>query len=372
MLFSAALIVKNEEKFLEPCLVSIRDLVDETVIVDTGSTDRTREIALEYGAKVYEFKWSDDFAAARNFALNLTHGQWILYIDADERVRPGELDVLRERLSDDSYMAYTVHLHPRKGFTSYPELRIFRNDPRIRFQGRMHENIWPGIHLYRSQEGGRIGASEVILDHEGYEGDQHHKHQRNLPLLRKALQEDPERIFSWCHLANVYLALGKERSARKAWNKALGLVKNKKMLQSEDSLPYIGLIQWGLSRRREVWELLNEALDRFPTNLQLHWLHGQALMSEEEYEKAIEVFEHILSCGETGAYDHAISYDTRLFSEIPLSSLAACCFKLGRYRESGHYFELARTYAPDNLEYRVKRELCAMLERSNSPAGQVT
>ena len=89
MLFSAALIVKNEEELLEQCLRSLQGLVDETVVVDTGSTDRTQIIAQEYGARLYEFKWRNDFAAARNHALNQVRGEWVLYIDADERVRPG-------------------------------------------------------------------------------------------------------------------------------------------------------------------------------------------------------------------------------------------------------------------------------------------
>jgi glycosyltransferase involved in cell wall biosynthesis len=365
MLFSAVLIVKNEEKFLEQCLLSVQGLVDETVIVDTGSTDRTQAIAMAHGANLHHFKWINDFAAARNYALSLAGGQWILYIDADERVRPGDIARLRQQLSDPSFMAYTVQLHPRIGFTPYPELRIFRNDPRICFYGRMHENIWQGINRYRSQAGGRIGASELVLDHEGYEGDQHHKHQRNLPLLRRALRDDPGRVFSWCHLANIYLALGKEKNAKKAWKRALELVKKKRFfLLAEDSLPYQGLIQLGLNQGHDVGGLLNEALSLFPTNLQLHCLHGKILMLKERFEEAIQVFDHILLSVKTDAYDHTISYDTRLFSEIPLSELATCCFKLGRYSESRRYFELAAKCAPDNLEYRVKQELCALLGRS--------
>jgi len=366
MLFSAALIVKNEEKLLEQCLRSLQGLVDEIVVVDTGSTDRTQAIALEYGARLYDFKWRNDFAAARNHALNQVRGQWVLYIDADERVRPGQDAQLRGKLEDPAFFAYTVHLHPRPAATAYSELRIFRNDPRIRFRGRIHENIRPGIDLYRSQLGGQIGTSGLTIDHEGYESDQHRKHQRNLPLLRMALREEPDRVYCWCDLANIYAALGKDRNAKKAWKRALDIVRGKKRLRADDCLPYLGLAQWKLKSRQDPLPLLKEALSRFPANLQLHWLRGKALMASNQFEEAISVFDHLIACGKTGHYDHSISYDQRLLEELPLSHLAVCHFQLKDYAASGRYFELAAKSAPENLEYRVKLELCTKLDRAST------
>ena len=267
-------------------------------------------------------------------------------------------------LSDPSHVAYYVLLHARQGFTPYRELRIFRNDPRIRFRGIIHENIWPGIDNYRSSEGGRIGRSDLVFDHEGYEGDQQHKHLRNLPLLRKAVREDPRKIFSWCHLANIYLALGKERLAETAWKIGLDRVRKKRRLQAEDSLPYVGLIQWESSQGRDVEALLAEAISRFPHNLQFHWLRGRVLMSAGRYGEAIPLFEHLLSCGETGNFDHSVAYDVRLFNVFSYDSLATCHFKLGHYTDSRRCFELAARCEPDKLEYRVKQALCSRLECS--------
>jgi len=365
MLFSAALIVKNEEKLLEQCLRSLQGLVDEIVVVDTGSTDRTQAIALAYGARLYDFEWRNDFAAARNYALDQVRGQWVLYIDADEQVRPGHAAQFREKLQDPAFVGFSVQLHPRPASTAYTELRIFRNDPRIRFRGRIHENIRPGIEVYRSQVGGQIGASGLTIDHEGFEVDQHRKHQRNLPLLRMALREEPDRVYCWCHLANIYAELGKDRNAKKAWKRALGIVRGRKRLQADDCLPYLGLIQWKLKARQDPQPLLIEALSRFPANLQLHWLRGKALMARNQFEEAIPVFDYLIACGKTGCYDNAISYDQRLLGELPLSHLAACHFQLKDYAASGHYFGLAANSAPDNLEYRVKLELCATLDRTS-------
>jgi len=372
MLISAALIVKNEEKFLEPCLLSLKEVVDEIVVVDTGSTDRTREIARKYGARLHDFTWIDNFAAARNHALDLARGKWILYIDADERVRPCSPSPLRAQLSDPSYVAYYVLLHPRPGFTPYRELRLFRNDPLIRFRGIIHENIWPGIHDYRKSKGGKIGRSGLVFDHEGYEGDQGHKYLRNLPLLRKALRKEPDRVFSWCHLATIYLAIGKERLAEKAWKAGLDVVKKTSGFRAEDSLPYIGLIQWRFGKGRDVDPLMQEALQRFPHNLQLHWLRGRTIMSAGRFAEAIVVFERLISCGQTGDFDHSMAYDTRLLNILPYECLATCHFRLGNYSNSRRYFELAAKHDPDKLEYRVKAALCSRLQGSHSNGPEVT
>jgi tetratricopeptide (TPR) repeat protein len=361
---SACLIVKNEERFLDGCLRSISTLVDEIVVVDTGSTDRSPSIARRHGARVDHVPWRDDFAAARNHALDLAQGEWVLYIDADERVRRFSRRRLRTLLTDDAAVAHYVFLHPRPGFTPYWELRLFRRDPLIRFEGIIHETIWPGIAAYQARKGGRVGRSEVILDHEGYEGDQHAKHLRNLPLLKKALRRDPSRVFSWCHLAQVHAALGRVRLAEKAWCAGLDQVRKKRQLQADDSLPYLGLIQWRASRGRNVDELIEEGLAYFPQNLQLRWFRGQALMAAGRLEEAICLFETIVASGETGRWDHAIGYDARLFTVLSLAPLATCQFQLGRYAESRRHFERCARHDPDNVEYRVKASVCAGLEES--------
>jgi glycosyltransferase involved in cell wall biosynthesis len=368
VLLSAPLIVRNEERFLEGCLRSLAGVVDEIVVVDTGSTDRSREIARACGARLHELPWTDDFAAARNHALDLARGQWILYIDADERLRPCDPRRLRAQLRDPGHVAYQVLLHPRPGFTPYWELRLFRNDPRIRFRGIIHENIWPGIEDYRRARGGRIGRSELALDHEGYEGDQAHKHERNLPLLRRVLAEDPTRVFVWCHLASIHAARGEDGEAVAAWERALAAARARPRPLPEDTLPYLALVQWRAGRDQEFEPLLAEALCRFPRNHQLMWLRGRTLMTAGRFAEAIPWFERILAAGQRDEVDRSSAYDRRLFGVFAFDALATCHFKLGHWTESRQYFERAAAEAPDNLEYRVKRALCARFEAAGRPA----
>ncbi len=116
-LLSAAMIVGNEEVFLSNCLQSIRNIVDEIVVVDTGSTDQTVSIAKQFDANVSVFPWKGDFAAARNEALQRCRNRWILYIDADEQLENTDINQIKPFLDDPGKLAFTVRFFPSKKFT---------------------------------------------------------------------------------------------------------------------------------------------------------------------------------------------------------------------------------------------------------------
>jgi glycosyltransferase involved in cell wall biosynthesis len=359
-LLSAALIVRDEERHLPDCLRSIEGIVDETVIVDTGSTDATRDIARSFGARVYDVPWQNDFAQARNAALERCRGAWILYIDADERARPCSRDQLHRALRKWYRAGYYVRLQPKTRHTMYREMRLFRNHPQIRFEGVMHENIWPGLRRYMRRHGALIGDSALVLAHVGYEADQERKHERNLPLLLKALEADPERIYCWWHLGHVHRGLGRLPEARKAWQRGIALVRAKRWLIDEDSLPFVELIRLGLDDGENVAPLLAEARRLFPKHPHLVWLEALFWLRGGRPKDARGHFEWLLHRGRAAA-DGKTSCDERLFASWPWAGLATCCFQERRYADSRRYFELAEAYEPDCLEYRVKRQLCERL-----------
>jgi tetratricopeptide (TPR) repeat protein len=359
MLLSAALIARNEEEFLGRCLRSLDGLVDEVVVVDTGSADRTAQIAESQGARVYQRAWTDDFSAARNQALDLARGEWILYIDADESVRAGTADGVRDRLSDPAYVGHRVLLHPRPGHSGYWELRLFRNEPGLRFRGIIHENIWPAIDARRAAVGGRIGQAGLVLDHEGYEGDQHRKHLRNLPLLERSLAEDPSRVFSWCHLATVRAALGDRDGADQAWTEAMRLVSERAVRAPEDAIPFLHLIEQGVARGEDVSGLLERARRLFPTNLQFVWLQAQALMAAGRDAEAIGCLEQLTAAGQGRDFDRSWAYDLRLFGLFAYDLLAVCHFRQREFGSARRYYEMAATCDPSNVEWRVKAAACA-------------
>src|SRR5579871_524365 len=327
-LLSATLIVRNEEKFLAGCLDSLVGFADEIVVVDTGSTDATPRIATDRGIVVHSFPWVDDFSAARNRALDLATGRWILYIDADERVRSG-VDNVRSRLLDPRYLAFQVLLTPKQGVTPYWILRLWRNHPSIRFRGIVHENIWPALAEFKNAFGGKIRNVRLELEHFGYEGDLAFKNDRYLPLLERSLKLDPERIYCWCHLATIQMQLGNTEAAQNAWRTAMEIVRLRAYPTQDDSLPWTGLIQFEMARDGEVGELLEEALTRFPHDLQFNWLKGLFLVSRERFAEAIGCFEALARAGETGNFSHHLSYDLRMLGVLAYENLATCYFRLG-------------------------------------------
>jgi len=363
VLLSAAMIVRDEERHLEECLRSIREIVDEIVVVDTGSSDGSVAIARGFGAGVHEYPWHDDFSAARNRGLDLCRGDWILYIDADERVRPYPRAELAAELSGPNLGGCSVLLHARTGYTAYREMRLFRNDPRIRFEGRMHETIWPGVSRYLDEEGAEIGESGLVLDHVGYDGPQDHKHERNLPLLEKALAENPDHVYCWYHLGMVHLGLGHPESAREAWRAGIDVVRRKKDRWATDSLPFVELIQHLLATDGEPDALLDEARRLFPDEQQLVWLEGHRLIRDGRLEDAVEVFDRLLLERETGRVETDIGYDQRQFTSSTHATVASCCYRLGRFADAQRHYAAAEQHEPDNLEYRTKRLLCEHLER---------
>lgn len=193
---SVCLIVKNEEKFLAQCLKSIRDVAQQIVVVDTGSTDRTVEIAKEFGAEIHSFTWCDDFSAARNAALERATGDWVLALDADEELSAKDHDKLRAAMSDASVMAWRLPIidvgRELDGCSYVP--RLFRNAPGLFYLGRVHEQIFSSIEVRRAEWGLENKIGDAVLIHHGYTKEvvrDRNKIERNLQLLEKAVEELP-------------------------------------------------------------------------------------------------------------------------------------------------------------------------------------
>ena len=193
---SVCLIVKNEEKFLAQCLKSVRKLAQQIVVVDTGSTDRTVEIAKEFGAEVHSFKWCDDFSAARNAALEHVTGDWVLALDADEELSAKDHEKLRAAMSDAATMAWRLPIvdtgRELDGCSYVP--RLFRNAPGLFYLGRVHEQIFSSIEVRRAEWGLENKIGDATLIHHGYTNEvvrDRNKVERNLQLLERAVEELP-------------------------------------------------------------------------------------------------------------------------------------------------------------------------------------
>lgn len=148
---SLCMIVKNEEQCLERCLASVNDVVDEIIIVDTGSTDATVEIAKKYSAKIFHFKWRDDFSAARNFSLSKASKEWILVLDADEFLSSSDAKEIRNVIKTAEWEAFsfnrqeylTNYLTGKSEFqgVSQKNLRLFKNNKKFSYIGTICEHV---------------------------------------------------------------------------------------------------------------------------------------------------------------------------------------------------------------------------------------
>lgn len=135
---SACLIVKNEEQLLSRCLESILD-VDEIIVCDTGSIDKTVSVAESCGAKIVHFDWCDDFAAARNYVKNQASNEWIFSIDADEFLEPGGIEKIRRAIDDCDEDSINVVMKPEDGYGQHHLARVFRKE--CEWVGKVHEVI---------------------------------------------------------------------------------------------------------------------------------------------------------------------------------------------------------------------------------------
>jgi len=187
-LLSLCMIVKNEEKNIGECLKSAQGLADEVIITDTGSTDKTVEIAQSYGAKIEHFIWTKDFAAARNHSISKATSRWIIWLDADDRLPKKTVEELRERLKRETpdrvfYLEVCNSSDEGKTGIRFSQIRVFPNTPKIRFEGRIHEQILDSVRKFRFTE---IQLPQEVF-HTGYEDPAllKEKQLRNLELFKE-------------------------------------------------------------------------------------------------------------------------------------------------------------------------------------------
>ena len=215
-LLSLAMMVKNEERFLEDALLSARDWVDEMVVVDTGSVDRTVEIARDCGADVSFFPWPNDFSKARNETIKRSKGDWIAILDADERYRGRFPHRVRELLVPSDRWPYQGILLNvvNQGLDgqvthSFFNPRIFPRHPDVGYQGRVH-NCFGSVSRGTEQDFDLVKCNGLEIIHLGYDKAiyaERKKVERNLTLLEAAVREEPEVSRYRFYLGREYLNL---------------------------------------------------------------------------------------------------------------------------------------------------------------------
>jgi tetratricopeptide (TPR) repeat protein len=369
-LLSAALIVRDEAHTLADCLSSLEGVADEVVVVDTGSVDASVELARSFGARVLELPWRGSFSEPRNLGLEHVRGTWVLYVDADERVQPISRSRLVEHLQSAREVALRILLRPFAHATPYFEYRLWRNDPRIRFRGVMHERVVDAIKAVSVQDRTPIGDwPELILNHVGYDGDQQAKHRRNLPLLQEQLRHEPGNIYNWRHLGQVLGALGRETEADEALTRAVELARLQHPPTGDGSLAWGELVRWRHDRGGDVRELLAEGRERWPEQWLLVWIEGHVHLDAGDAEAAEQCFRRLLKVDVNELPVLGVAYDERMFGPFSLESLGLALFRQERYREAAEVYAEAESLDPSRLAYRAKRVLAEARASADPGAG---
>ncbi len=371
MLLSAAIIVRDEAAFLDGCLASLEGLVDEIVVVDTGSVDDTVEIARRRGAVIGHHRWQRDFAAARNHSLELATGDWILYVDADERVRPGDHAAARAVLATSpELLAGMVPFVPRVGWTPYLEYRVWRHRPDIRFRGAMHETIIPALDAVARAEGLRIEPWDLVtIDHLGYEGDQSHKRDRDESMLLAAIAEQPGRSFLYDHLARVYEGAGELERAVCTWRRGIAAARARDFDHPEDCSVFANLfshcfVHGGVDEG--LGSLIEEAIAVFPGVPPLELAAARYEFATGRPASAIPRVERLLALSNADIVATGNSYDGRIFDEWAWDLLGLCRFSFGDDAGAAEAFARAESAAPGIQQYAVRRKLAEARLRSRA------
>lgn len=350
---SLCMIVRDEEDVIGRCLESVEGIFDETVIVDTGSKDKTREVALRYTDRVFDFEWCDDFSAARNFAFDKASGDYLMWLDADDVIEGENRKLLRKEISNLSQTQPDVVMLPYhvmfdengQPVMTYERERIIRADAGLRFLGRVHEAIPPAgkiIHgkaavchrkLHCSDPGRNLRILEKTAENGSLEPRLRYYFARELCAagrLEEAEKQylscarDPSawlenRVSAWSELAGICEKLGDSDGREKALFRALSL---------------------GSPRADLCCELGRMFLERNDFQTARFWYE----LAPSQYRKISGGFVH----ADFGGY-------------IPFLQLCVICDRLGDKALASRYNALAAVYHPKSEACRLNREYFAKI-----------
>ena len=337
---SLCMIVKNEEQNLPLCIAPLKPVLDEIIVADTGSTDRTREIAARLGARVFDFPWGDDFSAARNESIRRATGDYILWLDGDDRFDPSEvqkLAQLKKMLSpkkDQAYYLYVNNQSPVDGETHFYQLRIFPRVPGAEFEGRVHEQIFHRL----NRLGIRLIQTDIVLRHTGYPDAAAvvRKSERNLRLIYKEMEKDPGNPVLHYNAARTLAGISRQAEAIDHLNR---VVENPEVRQKEkpfflEAALLLGRYQTELGEFDRAHHIFRSLAEEFPDHGLIRFCLGENYFLRNEFSRAREELKRSLD----------LPMEVSLF---PVN--------LGKLRYYQHYM-LGKCYA-ENGEIGLAREM---------------
>lgn len=307
MLLSACMIVKNEEWTIRHCLESLQGLVDEIIVVDTGSTDNTIDIVNSFGCKVITFAWDNDFSHARNAGIKHALGDWILVVDADEFVEPIERKLLEEFLTTTTAEGLFITVKSLMGPLSHPAstlairvMRLFRN--RHFYSGMIHEQIADSVFRTKLP----VDKFDLSLVHLGYTDEfvkKRAKTKRNTALIQQSLDDDPDNLFHATNLMAEYSIAGEHKKcaelSEQTWKRIKLLPQNDWPNYSPRIISLLTSSLWSIQERKKALKYMQEALHFFPWFTDFKKRYADMLTTNGDYIAAINVLMECRTQGDT-------------------------------------------------------------------------
>lgn len=379
---SVCLIARNEESSLPRAIKSVRAVADEVVVADTGSTDRTEQVARDCGAVVVRFPWCEDFSAARNFAISHARCDWIFWLDADEELLAESVTEVRSCVAREDALAYFVRrqdLQQADRLDAYSmmwQLRLFRRREDLRFRGRCHPDFHPGIGEIARNAGLQVYPSAITLRHYGYIGElRASKLRRGARLMELELRERPGQLYYLIEYGRTLLLLGEERG-HEVLREAAALVAPQ-IHQDEPPMPLVAqLLEHLLHLPAErlpagfTPELVEKLVWRwFPRTPPLLWLLARSRAMAERFQEAEQILRSLVQMGQDHSYDPWMSFDPRFAGGDAQLNLASCLVRLRRFDEARAIFKELLS-SPDHAKAaRSNLEMIEEYLRQSSVGG---
>ena len=352
------MIVKDEEKYIRGCLESVQDIVDQIIIIDTGSNDKTVKIAKEFGCEVYNFTWVEDFSKARNESIKHATGDWILWLDADERLMTSSQNELLSLLKIETKpVIYKVQINSiinnGKSTRLSSAHRLFTNNKGIYFTGNIHEQISESAVIVGAEE----RNSHIILEHLGYnlgEEDQEKKDKRNLKMLQKTVKSNPQNAYAHFTLAQQY-------GLMKDWQKALTHYNIAERKNQFDNAMIVSLLNtkaealFYLNEFGQAKECCNRSIKIESMQVGAYYILYRITDVNNDTEQAIKYLNIILENSQKlKKQSKTISTDVIIGEEQIMSALAMNYLKINKIEDAINYFNLILNINSGNLEIREK------------------
>lgn len=298
MKISLCVITKNEEKNIETCINSVKNIVDEIVVIDTGSIDNTVDIVQKLGGKVYYFDWIDDFSAVRNYALSKVNGDWIIFLDADEYISKDSLPMLKSviqkahKLKLDVIETDWININQvdQTFQSSMPIVRILKKSPLLRYKGKIHETI----HKVKGNIKKLNAINTIKIFHVGYSADiiqEKKKSDRNIQLLYKELEKKPNSSNIHFYLAesfnlgrNVEKVFEHIKEVFKYENGTLNGIYQKSYFYQLNSMVTLEY------EENDIMDIYNKAIEFDKTYPDYEVVIGNYYIEKKEYKKAVFYF----------------------------------------------------------------------------------